>query len=147
MKKEATSYRLSVDAKQKIKLVSERLGINETSIIELAVRQLEERTSSKMSNTQESRACVIAVGAASHSDMLEQQTFLKTLFKYVHGERYGRNPFETICAGPKDLTYDEAFIIVNRKFPESGWVYLDALGTREWDNQPQYVKSDNNSAS
>jgi hypothetical protein len=43
MKKEATSYRLSVDAKQLIKMLSDRLGINETSVIELAVRELAEK--------------------------------------------------------------------------------------------------------
>lgn len=179
MKKEATSYRLSVDAKQKIKEASEHLGLNETSVIELAVRELQfnirdlpERSAqqiqdladwsgytktqivliavenlwkevkkqreSKMSN--QNRPCVIAVGFPSFQEMKEGQEFLKEIFSYVHGELKGKNAPESICAGPKNgLSYDEAFVIVNRKFPESGWVYTDSVGWTEHDPQPRFV--------
>ena len=40
MKKEATSYRISVEAKQKIKVLAKHLGVNETSVIEIAIRKL-----------------------------------------------------------------------------------------------------------
>jgi len=43
MKKEATSYRLSPEAKQLIKLLASQLGLNETSVIELAIRELAEK--------------------------------------------------------------------------------------------------------
>lgn len=48
MKKEATSFRLSVDVKELIKLLAPRLGVNETSIVELAVRELAERKGIQM---------------------------------------------------------------------------------------------------
>jgi antitoxin component of RelBE/YafQ-DinJ toxin-antitoxin module len=38
--KEATSYRLTTEVKQLIKLLAKQLGVNETSVIELAVRRL-----------------------------------------------------------------------------------------------------------
>jgi predicted DNA-binding protein len=38
--KEATSYRLTTEVKQLIKLLAQKLGVNETSVIELAVRKL-----------------------------------------------------------------------------------------------------------
>lgn len=138
MKKEATSFRLTPEVKEIIKSLVPRLGLNETSIVELAVRQLEERQS-RMSNN-ENRPCVIAVGFPNFQEMREGQEFLKDLFSYVHGEMKGRNAPETICAGPKSgLTYDEAFVIVNRKFPESGWVYADSVGWIEHGPQPRFV--------
>jgi hypothetical protein len=50
MKKEATSYRLTPEVKRLIKVLADRLGINETSVIELAVRELAERKGIQMSN-------------------------------------------------------------------------------------------------
>lgn len=43
-----SSYRISDDGKQFIKLLSQRLGINETSVIELAIRELAERKGIQM---------------------------------------------------------------------------------------------------
>lgn len=38
-----TSYRISDEGKRLIKLLTERLGVNATSVIELAVRELAEK--------------------------------------------------------------------------------------------------------
>jgi hypothetical protein len=47
--KEATSYRLTTEGKQLIKLLAQKLGVNETSVIELAVRELAEKKDVKVS--------------------------------------------------------------------------------------------------
>lgn len=43
MKNKPTSVRLSNDAKRLIKLLSEKLGISQTAIIELAIREKAKR--------------------------------------------------------------------------------------------------------
>jgi len=43
MKKQLTSIRLSEDAKRLITLMSEKLGISQTAIIELAIREKAKR--------------------------------------------------------------------------------------------------------
>jgi len=48
MKKEATSYRLTPEAKQLIKLTSDKLGINETSVLELFIREGAEKRGIQM---------------------------------------------------------------------------------------------------
>ncbi|HEY4033966.1 MAG TPA: hypothetical protein VGL94_08410 [Ktedonobacteraceae bacterium] len=47
--KEATSYRLTTEVKQLIKLLAQKLGVNETSIVELAVRKLAKEEDVKIS--------------------------------------------------------------------------------------------------
>jgi predicted DNA-binding protein len=41
--KEATSFRLTTEVKQLIKLLAKKLGVNETSVVEIAVRELAEK--------------------------------------------------------------------------------------------------------
>jgi predicted DNA-binding protein len=40
MMKKHTSYRISEEGKQLLKLLSQRLGLNETAVIEMAIRKL-----------------------------------------------------------------------------------------------------------
>jgi hypothetical protein len=112
-----------------------------------AIGQYIESESKKVSNS-ENKPCVIAVGFPNFQEMKEGQEFLKGLFNWVHGETKGKNAPETICASPKSgLSYDEAFIIVNRKFPESGWVYAESVGLRTNDPQPRFMKQSDDTES
>ena len=60
MKKEATSYRLTPEVKRLIKVLADRLGINETSVIERLVREEAEKRGINMQDVYEVR--VIRVG-------------------------------------------------------------------------------------
>jgi hypothetical protein len=137
-----TSIRLNAKDKEILKTLTEHYGVNESDVIKVLLRdkerELQERQN-QMSSAQ-SKPCVISVGFPSFPEMKEGQEFLKELFNWVHGEMKGKNGPETICAGPKNgLSYNEAFAIVNHKFPESGWVYADSVGWRENDPQPRFT--------
>ena len=43
MPKKHTSYRISEEGKQLIRLLARRLGVNETSVVEMAVREMAEK--------------------------------------------------------------------------------------------------------
>ena len=87
----------------------------------------------------ERRACVISVGLPRRSSEIKAASEeLRSIFKYVQGEPH-KGEFNFICAGPRDLTYDEAFIVCQQKYHEVGWVYADSVGYRERDDQPRFV--------
>jgi len=76
----------------------------------------------------EHRPCIISIGLRPESEeiksALEQ---LHSLFSYVDGAPF-KGEFQVLCAGPlHGLSYDEAFILCQKKFFEVGWVYADAV--------------------
>jgi len=50
MKKNATSYRISTEAKTLIEQLAKKLGVSQTAILELAIREYSERQNRKQSN-------------------------------------------------------------------------------------------------
>jgi hypothetical protein len=75
-----------------------------------------------------SRPCVIGLSLPPVSEEITKALeLLHTLFSYVDGQPKS-GEFEVICAGPKSgLTYDEAFIICQKRYFEVGWIYADAM--------------------
>ncbi len=72
------------------------------------------------------RPCIISIGLRPD----EVESALKPLldlFSYV-GSYPQEAEVQVLCAGPKHgLSYDEAFILCQKKFFEVGWVYADAM--------------------
>lgn len=55
MTKLHSTYRLSEDAKQLMKLMAQRLGLNQTAIMELAIREKAEKMGVKLEKDTENR--------------------------------------------------------------------------------------------
>ena len=74
------------------------------------------------------RPCIIGVGLPPDDQQAIKSglEYLHSLFNHVDGKQE-KEGFNVLCAGPKNgLTYDEAFILCQRRFFEVGWVYADA---------------------
>ncbi len=107
--------------------LSERAAHHHRSVNDEMVSILEE--SQKM--VSQNRPCVIAMGIepGSSQERLEmEQKSLEKIFQHVFKDHGGKNGWEFICVSPRDMSYDEAFIVLNRRFPgRSGWVYADTV--------------------
>lgn len=105
-----------------------------------AIGQYIESESKKVSSS-EKRACVISIGLphGSSQSLKADFQYLRDIFKYVSGNPR-KSEINVICAAPKELSPDEAFIICQQKFHEVGWVYADSVGWREGDPQPRLMK-------
>lgn len=133
---------------EQISQLCEWTGYTKTQMVLIAIERLwleaKKERENKMSSG-ERRACVISISLPSNSDIRTAYKDLREIFRYVHGESQ-KCEMSVICAGPKDLTYDEAFIICQKKYFEVGWVYADAVGKREWDAQPRFVHQENSAS-
>jgi len=113
--------------------------------IEYRWKAFKQERENKMSSG-ERRACVISVGLPSNSENIKAAlSHLRDIFKYVSAEPE-KGGMNVICAAPKDLTYDEAFIICQKKYFSAGWVYADSVGYREWDTQRRFVNQENSAS-
>ena len=102
--------------------LSERAEKSHRSVNDEIVSIVEE---SKMS--EHHRPCIISIGVAPGADRSATLKELHELFSYVDGAPF-KGEFQVLCAGPlHGLSYDEAFILCQKKFFEVGWVYADAV--------------------
>jgi hypothetical protein len=92
------------------------------------------------------RPCVISVGLphGSSESLKADFQFLRGIFKYVSGDPR-KSEINVICASPKDLSYEEAFIICQKRLFEVGWVYADTVGRREHDGHSPFISQSSES--
>ena len=94
--------------------------------IEQACKAWTERESEK-EMSEHHRPCIISIGVAPGADWKASLKELHELFSYVDGAPQ-KGEFQVLCAGPlHGLSYDEAFILCQKKFFEVGWVYADTV--------------------
>ena len=123
----ATSLRLPPDLEADIKQLAEEHERSEHAEMITALREYVARQK-EIKKVAEHQACVVSVGLPESSEEIKSALeHLRILFSYVDC-RPVEGQLDAICAGPKNgLSYEEAFIICQRRYFDVGWVYADAV--------------------
>jgi predicted transcriptional regulator len=123
----ATSLRLPPNLEADIKQLAEEHERSEHAEIITALREYVSRHK-EIKKVAEHQACVICVGLLENSEETNSALeHLRSLFSYVDCLTT-EDQLDAICANPKNgLSYEEAFIICQRRYYDVGWVYADSV--------------------
>jgi len=118
-----TSIRMSPGLNKDIKVLAEHYNRTEN---EQMVWMLEQQVHQEKGATMNNRPCIISVDLPDE-EREKRLAHLREMFTWVLiGEQAETHSPEALCAGPKGLSYDEAFILL-QKYYDVGWVYADAV--------------------
>ena len=120
-----TSIRMSPGLNKDIKVLSKHYNRTENEqMIWMLERQVQQEKGAIMSN----HPCIISVALSPDEENEKMIDHLRSMFGYVQIEkRVQGGAIEALCAAPKGLSYDEAFILLQKKYYDVGWVYADAV--------------------